>query len=507
MDIVIVVAYILATTVLGIWFTRRQRNVSAYLVGDRDVSWWLVLVSIVATETSSVTFLSLPGRAFKRDGGNLMFLQLALGFVIGRVLIAWILLPQYFKGSFFSAYQLLKLRFNTTVQRTASGIFLLTRTVADGLRLYLAALLLEQCTGWNTGASALVIGVATMVYTYLGGVKAVIWTDVIQFVIYITGAVLAAICIVGQIQSGWDGFVAVGLQHDKFELFSFSADLTRDYTFWTGLIGGAFLTMASHGADQMMVQRYSVQPVAGRGADGAGGQRLRGAHAVLLFLLIGVGMYVLWQQETLVLPAQIKDDAVFGFFIVHFLPAELSACSSPRCWLPRWPRWLPRSAAELAQFVGDFYRPLRPGRSEDHYLLVSRLMTSVWGVTRIAVALLAVPLLAGSSVIDKVLLVAGFTTGMILGLFILGSMRRPVDSRAALAGLVVGFLTVLTVWLLSYLAWPWYAPLGTLVTVGTALLVDKVGFAHGSPGNGGPQHCLDGSGPTDGAANRSANER
>ncbi len=362
-DIVIVVAYILATTVLGIWFTRRQRDVSAYLVGDRDVSWWLVLVSIVATETSSVTFLSLPGRAFKRDGGNLMFLQLALGFVIGRVLIAWILLPQYFKGSFFSAYQLLKLRFNTTVQRTASGIFLLTRTVADGLRLYLAALLLEQCTGWNTGASALVIGVATMVYTYLGGVKAVIWTDVIQFVIYITGAVLAAICIVGQIQSGWDGFVAVGLQHDKFELFSFSADLTRDYTFWTGLIGGAFLTMASHGADQMMVQRdLCSRSLAGRG------RRWWPAASwcscsFCSFCSSASGCTSFGSKRPWCCRPRSRTMRFSAFSSCTSCRRELSACSSPRCWLPRWPRWLPRSAAELARLsaisTGRFVRAAR----------------------------------------------------------------------------------------------------------------------------------------------------
>src|SRR5579872_4772346 len=168
-DVAIVVVYGLATLLLGVWFNRRQRDLNTYFVGDRDVAWWLVLVSIVATETSTVTFLSVPGLAFKRDGGNLMFLQLAFGYVIGRMLIAWLLLPQYLQGRLVSAYQLLRQRFNPAVQRTASGIFLLTRAVADGLRLYLAALLLEQFTGWDVSASVLVIGLLTVVYTYLGG--------------------------------------------------------------------------------------------------------------------------------------------------------------------------------------------------------------------------------------------------------------------------------------------------------------------------------------------------
>jgi Na+/proline symporter len=160
-DVSIVVLYALATTLLGAWFTRRQRDLNTYFVGDRDVSWWLVLVSIVATETSTVTFLSVPGLAFNRKGGNLTFLQLSFGYVVGRILIAWVLLPQYLHGRLFSAYQLLRQRFNPAVQRTASGIFLLTRAVADGLRLYLAALLLEQFTGWSTPVSILVIGAAT----------------------------------------------------------------------------------------------------------------------------------------------------------------------------------------------------------------------------------------------------------------------------------------------------------------------------------------------------------
>src|SRR5262249_41194763 len=255
-DVAIVVAYGLATLFLGVWFTRRQRDLNTFFVGDRDINWWLVLVSVVATETSTVTFLSVPGLAFNRDGGNLMFLQLSFGYVIGRMLIAWLLLPQYLHGRLVSAYQLLRQRFNPAVQRTASGIFLLTRAVAAGLRLYLAALLLEQFPGWSTPASILVIGFATMLYTFLGGMQAVIWTDLIQFAIYITGAIVAACFILGNVQGGLHGYLAARSAAHKFDLLDFSLDLTRAYTFWAGLIGGAVFTMASHGADQMMVQRY-----------------------------------------------------------------------------------------------------------------------------------------------------------------------------------------------------------------------------------------------------------
>ena len=489
-DVLIVVLYIAGTTLLGAWFARKQRSLQTYFVGDRDVRWWLVLVSIVATETSTVTFLSVPGLAFNPNGGNLTFLQLAFGYVIGRVLIAWLLLPQYLRGDLFSAYQLLRWRFNAAVQRTASGTFLLTRAVADGLRLYLAALLLQQFTGWDVSVSIIVIGVATMVYTYLGGMQAVIWSDLIQFAVYITGAFVAAGCILSLVNGGLPGFLEAGAAAGKFRTFDFRPDLTEQYTFWAGLIGGAFFTMASHGADQMMVQRYLCSRSLGEARLALIASGFVVLLQFLLFLLIGAGLYVLWWQGTLGLPEGTRNDAVFGFFIVHFLPTGVVGLLIAAV--------LAASMASLASslnsgagaFVTDFYRPLRPGLGEDHYLRVSRLMTSFWGVTRIGVALLAEPLLGDSSVVNEVLRIAGVTAGILLGLFLLGSLRRPVGSGAALAGLVVGFLTVLTVWLTTPLAWPWYAPVGTLVTVGVALLLDRLGILHGPPADGGKKPGL-----------------
>lgn len=525
LDLLIVVLYVLGTTLLGAWFTRQQRNLRVYFVGDRDVSWWLVLISIVATETSTVTFLSVPGLAFRRptalnpEPGNLTFLQLSFGYILGRLCIAWLLIPQYLRGELFSAYELLRQRFNAAVQRTASGLFLLTRALADGLRLYLAALLLEQFTGWNSQVSVLVIGLATMVYTYLGGMQAVIWTDLIQFVIYIAGAFVAAFFIVHQVPDGWAGFVALGQQEHKFQVLDFRFDLTQPFTFWAGLIGGAFFTMASHGADQMMVQRY----LCSRTLPQARLALILSGFVVLaqflLFLLIGVGLYVLTHEGILRLPAQTKDDAVFGYFIVHFLPSGVVGLVIAAVLAASMSSLSSSLNSSASAFTSDFYRPLRPGQPEGHYLFVSRIMTTVWGLTRIGVALIAVSLMSDSNVITQVLRVAGFTTGMILGLFLLGSMHPPVRSGAALAGLVVGFFTVFVVWLPSAaprelsawlatiwgdqaipqpllvwahspLAWPWYAVIGTATTVAVALLADLRKGRHGSLANRGPQPGL-----------------
>jgi SSS family transporter len=494
-DVVIVALYVLAMVLLGAWFSRRQAGLGTYFLGDRDVAWWLVLASIVATETSTVTFLSVPGVAFNPAGGNLTFLQLALGYLVGRALIAWFLVPQYLRGGVLSAYQLLRQRFDSSVQRTASGLFLLTRAVADGLRLYLTALLLQVFTGWNGFASALVIGAVTMAYTWLGGMRAVIWTDLIQMVIYLLGAVVAGVYILLRVPGGIAGYAAAGEQAGKFTWLNLSTSPTQPYTLWAGLIGGAFFTMASHGADQMMVQRYLCSRSLGQARLSLVLSGVVVLLQFLLFLLIGVGLYALNRAGILRVDAGTRNDEVFGRFIVDFLPhgvigvvvagvlaAGMSTLSSSL-----------NSAANAS--VTDFYRPLRPGRKEEHYLAVSRLMTLVWGLTRIAVALAALAWLGNRSVIDQVFTVAGFTTGMMLGLFVLGSLRRPVRPAAALAGLVAGFIVVGLVWLPVFrdgplLAWPWYAPVGTVTTVAVALALNPWGGERGPPRDGGPEPGL-----------------
>jgi SSS family transporter len=478
-DVTIVAGYLLGTVLLGVWFARRQRDTTTYFVGGRSVNGWLVLVSIVATETSTVTFLSVPGLAFNPAGGNLTFLQLAIGYFVGRCVIAWLLLPQYLNGELLTAYQLLREQFNTTVQRTASALFMITRTAADGMRLFLTALLLKQFAGWDIAVSVLIMGGATLLYTYLGGMEAVIWTDVIQFTVYMLGAVIAAAFILGQVNGGWESYLSLGTATGKFTLVNCSLDLTQPYTLWAGLIGGGLFTMASHGADQLMVQRYLCARSL-RSAQWA----LVGSGVVvfaqfLLFLLIGVGLFVIWQQGSLELPEALlrRRDEVFGYFIVRYLPPGVIGLLIAAVLAAAMSTLSSSLNSSANTFVNDFYRPLWPNQSEHHYLRLSRVMTCVWGIGQITVALLAARWLE-RSVIEMVLSIAGFSTGMILGLFLLGRIPRRVGSRAALIGLVGGFLAVLAVWLPSVvgtplLAWPWFAPVGAGTTVLVALAADS----------------------------------
>jgi solute:Na+ symporter, SSS family len=497
-DLAVVAAYLFGMTLFGVWFTKSQKDLRTYFVGDRNVGWFLVLVSIVATETSAVTFLSVPGVAFNPGGGNLTFLQLAFGYVVGRVLVAWLLLPQYMSGDLFSAYQVLRQRFGPGVQRVASGLFLATRTVADGLRLYLTALLLQYVdlgrfvgVEWGVGPAIVVVGVVTIVYTYLGGMKAVIWTDLIQFIIKVTGAALAGMFVLTLLPGGLDEFIRVGNSADKFKLIDPVFDRTTAFNLWAGVLGGAVFSMASHGADQLMVQRYLCA------------KSLRHARLALvlsgftilvqflLFLLVGVGLYVLHEGGQFEQATGARNDEVFGLFIVTKLPVGVVGILVAAVLAAAMSTLSSSLNSSANAVVTDFYRPLRPSRSEGHYVTLSRVMTAVWGVAQMAVAVIAYRLGGQKSIVEQVLTVAGFTTGLLLGLFVLGSLRRPVRSGAALVGMVCGFVAVFLVWLPStkltaevgwlpdfyrqpILAWPWFAPLGAGTTVLVALIADRL---------------------------------
>lgn len=489
LDLVIVGVYVVGMTLFGVWFTNKQKDLRAYFVGGRDVGWLMVLLSIVATETSAVTFLSVPGLGYHPEKGNFLFLQLALGYILGRCVVAWFLLPQYMRGDLFSAYEVLRTRFDVTVQRVASGLFLLTRTIADGLRIYLTALLL-QYIGWGVGASILVVGVVTIVYTYLGGMKAVLWTDVIQFAVKIAGAAFAAFYVITLLPGGWSAYLDQGQALGRFQWVDTGFTLDGDSNIWVGIIGGAVLSMASHGADQLMVQRYLCA------------RSLRHARVALvlsgfvvfaqfvLFLGLGVGLYLLARAGQFPEAEGRRPDEVFGLFIVTKLPSGVVGVLVAAVLAAAMSTLSSSLNSSANAFVTDFYRPLRPGRPEREYVRLSRGMTAAWGVLQMTVAYLAFVLGGGQSVVKQVLAVAGFTTGLLLGLFVLGSLRRPVSSWAALVGMLAGFVAVVLVWLPSVLpadtfgsmtppvlAWPWYAPIGA----GTTILYGLIAHSFGRP--------------------------
>ncbi len=486
LDLTILVAYLIGTVLFGAWFSRSQKDVKDYFVSGHKVPWWAIMGSIVATETSTVTFISVPGFAFS---ANFTFMQLVIGYMIGRIVVTLLFVPSYFRGELLTVYQLLGQRFGSGVRRLASLLFLTTRSLADGFRLFatglvLAALLLampgteEMARSWLPSldpkfaillVSVLVMGVATIVYTYLGGMAAVIWTDVIQLVIYLVGAIIAAWILLGQIPGGWSEVLEVGSAAGKFTWFDFTWDVTKSYTFWSGVVGGAFLTTATHGTDQLMVQRYLCSSST-RQARVA----LLTSGAVifvqfLLFLLIGAMLYVYYTGHAMgeianfTFNGKLQTDRIFPHFIVTHLPAGVVGLVIAAIFAAAMSTLSSSLNSSAATAVGDFYLPMTGGQKSDrHYLNVSRWLTAFWGVVQITVALAAINL--SSRVVDEVLGIASFTNGVILGVFFLGTFTKRVGQTAAFIGIVAGAAVMLYIKLRTGVSWQWYVLIGSVTT-------------------------------------------
>src|SRR3954468_22330541 len=294
-DIIVLAVYLASAIVIGIAVSGKAKSLEAYLLGDRDLPWWAILGSIVATETSTATVISVPGKAYGPDG--MRFLQLAMGYCVGRVIIVRVLLPLYFQGKLFTAYQVLERRFGGLTKRAASLLFLVTRNLGDGLRLFLTAIVLQRLAGWDFVTSVIVMGLITIFYTFFGGMRSVVWNDCIQFVVYGVGGIAAVFVLAAQIPGGWNEIIRFAQEHGKFQILDFRPTLSYPFTFWAGLIGGAVLTIGTHGTDHMMVQRY----LSARSQADAGRAILLSGFVVLaqfaLFLFIGVELSAFYSHH------------------------------------------------------------------------------------------------------------------------------------------------------------------------------------------------------------------
>ncbi len=468
LDLAILAGYLAGVVLFGLWVGREQKDAADYMLGDRNIPWWGLLFSIVATETSTVTFLSIPGFAWRYD---FTWIQLAIGFLLGRLLVVAFLLPHYVAGEYFSAYEVLRQRFGGPVSQTASLLFILTRSLADGLRLFLTAIVVQEISGLSLALSVALVGLTTIVYTFAGGMKAVVWTDVVQFVIYVLGAAVALVLLVSRLPGGWGGLVAVAAANDKLRWLDLSLSLANPYTLWAGLLGGLFLTFGSHGTDQLMVQRYlcaRTQREAGRALWTSGVVVLL---QFALFLLIGVGLFAFYAAFPPAVPFD-RADRVFVRFIVAELPHGVVGLVAGAIFAAAMSTLSSSLNSSATAAVSDFYRPLvRKAASPSHLLRVTRAFTLLFGLVQVSVALCG-PLLA-RTVVESVLTIAGFTTGITLGVFFLGIFTG-VDQKAAFCGLLLGLALITVVAFTTPLAWPWYTMVGSLGTFAFGWLAGRI---------------------------------
>ena len=466
LDYAVIAAYLVAITAFGSWFGRFQHTTRDYFLSGHSVPWWAVCCTVVATETSTLTFIGIPATAY---AGNMTFLQLALGYVIGRVIVSVLFIPAYFRGDLVTSYQLLQRRFGRRVTTLSAGLFLVTRSLADGIRLFATSIVISVVTGVPTEWATLVVGAIMIVYTVRGGAAAVIWTDVVQMFVYVAGAAVVALALLGRIPGGWDEVVRAGSAAGKFAVLDLSTNPSTVYTLWTGLFGGVALTLATHGTDQFLVQRL-LAATSGRAA--ATGLVLSGAIVFLqfiLFLLIGIMLYAFHLHVPLESPLA-RTDQVLPHFVVNYLPsgvagfivaAIVAAALSPSL------------NAMAATTINDFYKPrTRRTLDEAALLRLSRWITIGWGIVQIAVALGAE--FMDRSVLDAGLAVLSLASGAVLGAFVLATSLPAVGEREAWAGMIVGLATMLAVWGLTPVAFTWYVLIGASTTIGTAWVLSRL---------------------------------
>ena len=475
LDLIIIFGYLIGIVLFGTWFGRKQETTADYFLGDRSVPWWAVAFSIVATETSTITFISIPGIAFAR-GGNFAFLQLVFGYLLGRIVISILFIPSYFRGELLTVYQLLDRRFGGKIKMVAASLFVVMRNIADGIRLLLTAIVLaavyaafQPAANAETiiMASIVLIGVAMIIFTYFGGMEAVIWVEVVQLGIYIAGAIAAGVVLIYSINGGLATANSLASQYAKYSLFDFSLDYTKTFTFWSGLIGGCFLTMSTHGTDQYLVQRYLCTDRPRRAT-----VALLTSGAIVLaqfigFLFIGVLLFAFYHPFSDPGYATAANtafpftggDRVFPDFITKYMPTGLSGLVVAAIFAAAMSSSLNSIAATA---VNDLYKPFRPNRDDKHYLKVSHVLTLVWGVVQIAVAL-AVRNQPGSA-LSMALSIASLINGPILGVFLVGTFLRRVSQPPALIGMLVSIALMLYVFFATSIAWTWYVFLGSLIT-------------------------------------------
>jgi solute:Na+ symporter, SSS family len=451
LDILVLAAYLSSAIVVGLVLGGKSKNLEAYLLGDRNLPWWAILGSIVATETSAATVLSVPGEGFGPTG--MKFLQLAFGYILGRALIVYFLLPLYFRGELLTAYEVLDKRFGGVMRQAASLLFLVARNVGDGLRLLLAAVVLQKLANWPFAQSVLVMGIVSTVYTFVGGMRSVIWNDCIQLAVYVLGAVIAIFVIAANVSGGFGEIWRFALEHDKLRVIDFGLAageplnwtrlIAEPYTFWAGLIGGAVLTLGTHGTDHSMVQRY----LSARSQADASRALLASGLVVLLqfamFLFIGVELACYFHQHPV---ADLKKDEVFAHFIIHQFPGNtgLIGLMLAAVLASNLSSSLSASAAAV---VNDFYIPARktPAPAQ-HLFWLTRWLTVTFGAVQIAIGIGAKALYdRDATVVSSALTVAGFAFGLLLGVFALGVLTRRAGQWDALIGAAVGLAVLLVV--------------------------------------------------------------
>jgi len=443
-DLGIIASYVLATTLFGVWLGRGQGSTNDFFLGSRNLPSWALLISIVATETSTVTFLSVPGKAFVQNG-DFSFLQLAMGYIVGRVAVITLLLPLYFKHENNTAYAVLQRNFGKSTRRLASLFFLFARTLGDGLRLFLTALALQQVVAIPLIPCVAVLAVATGIYALFGGVRSVVWNDCVQFGVYMTGALIAATLILWRLPGGLEQYLDFTVQTGRAHLLNYEAfPIDGSMSLWAGLVGGAVLSLGTHGADQLIVQRY----LCARNQRSASWALFWTGPVVFLqfalFLAIGAGIACYFTELDPTRLSLLGDEA-FASFIVTDLPLGIRGLILAAIFAAAMSTLSSSVNSSASSLLDDLGGSLWGDLPDDRRLFLARAFTVLFTALQGAVAIGAYYTVRGTPIVDNALAIAGFSSGLLLGLFLIAITVGKIAAWKANLALLVGTCGILYV--------------------------------------------------------------
>ena len=470
LDLGVILVYLITITWFGAHFRTGRKSLRDYFLGGRTAPWWAISLSIVSAETSTLTIVGTPGLSF---AGNLGFLQIVFGYLLARIVISALLLPHYFRGEMFTAYELMRRRFGERTRKLAALIFLVTRALAEGVRVFAISIVISIVLHTGEIPSILLIVALTLFYTFEGGMTAVIWTDVIQMVLYVLGAIVSFFVLLHHIPGGWAHVAAVAAPAGKFRIFDFDFSFSmqyfsQTYTFWAGLLGGCFLTTASHGTDQLIVQRLLSARNERQSRAALMGSWVLIFFQFGLFLLIGIALFVYYREAGSEAPAKI--DRIYPQFVWQELPPGVAGLVTAAIVAAAMANLSAALNALASTTVMDFLRPLvRPAAVDDdqRFLRWARLATVAWAVVLVGIGIVA---RHWGSVLESGLSIASITLGLLLGIFLLGVLTRRVGQNAASFGVLAGLAVIVYVRVYTPIAWTWWVLIGTSATFGAGYL-------------------------------------
>src|ERR1700691_4905040 len=474
LDLCVIALSLVGVSLFGFRFRKRQRSLRDYFLAGRDIPWWAIALSIVAAETSTLTIISIPGLPYDT---NLTFLQVVMGYLVGRVVISYVLLPHYFRGDLYTAYELIERRFGRGLRSLTASLFLLTRAAAEGVRVYAVSIVVAIALHTGEIASIAIITILTLIYTFEGGLAAVIWTDVVQTAIYVGGTIVGVVTILHLVPGGWNAIHLAAASAGKLQVFNFTPSPWIPYTFWSGLIGGTFFTVASHGTDQLIVQRL----LGARSQKQSALALISSGVAVLfqfaLFLILGVMLWAYYRAPSATFG---KPDRIYPTFIVSHMPHGISGLLIAAILAAAMSNLSAALNSLSSSAIMDFYARLPPLADEKTKMRLSRVATIAWALVLFGLAMIALHKVG--RVVEVGLQIASVAYGALLGVFLLGVLTRRANQIGAMWGMLCGLGLEVYLWLWTHVPWTWWIPLGTAVTfaVGWIASVLAVGNNPGS---------------------------